>query len=65
MILSSGAYLVIIPFIKNIAMDRGMSAHVGVIAVMLTGRRPMRRGAFWHRWFPISWDVPDPLSSAV
>ena len=37
MILSSGAYLVIIPFIKNIAMDRGMSAHVGVIAVMLTG----------------------------
>lgn len=37
MILSSGAYLVIIPFIKDIAMDRGMSSHIGVIAVMVTG----------------------------
>ena len=37
MILSSGAYLVIIPFIKDIAMERGMSSHIGVIAVMLTG----------------------------
>lgn len=37
MFLSSAAYLVIIPYIKTIAMDRGLSTNLALAAVMSTG----------------------------
>lgn len=37
MILSSGAYLVLVPFIKTIATGRGMSTGMALAAVMCTG----------------------------
>ncbi len=37
MFLSSGAYLVLVPYITTIAVGRGMSEHLALVAVMSTG----------------------------